>query len=320
MIKMKSPSAPATTPRPVAPHPTSTAMIPDSLANSDSGSPASSDASLRLPGRRICQAHCIWLNGKQSDVFHDTVCSGKNVKPSTLTYDDWFIQHGDRVRSANFPLVAELCAAHRLDYAGYKTKYKCTQLGCWRRGVPSPMGKGLECTLHAEVRQKETTPTVPKAPVGVLRKTSTRHPATKSVKIHNADSDSQCSQESENSSHMGSVARRDSRESNENSLPRVSTGSDRTPVEMGLLASIPHSVLPSPLLPRNTVPLGERQKAYHFDDEPGGSASVTCDDLVSGHTEMAQTAHTTWCRTDHLLADIQWWPSRLHPLHKLYIM
>ena len=291
VFKVKSPSAPATKPGTAAPQHTSTGTKPDSLANSDSGSPASSDASLRLPGRRICQAHCIWLNGKQSDALHDTVCSGKNVKPSTLMYDDWFIQHGDRVRSANFPLVAELCAAHRLDYAGYKTKYKCTQLGCWRRGVPSPMGEGLECTLHAEVRQKVSTLSIPQAPVGVLRKTSTRHPATKSVKIHNVDSDSQCSQESEVSSHTGSMARRDSMDSNKNSLPRVSTGSDRTPVEMGRLTSASPSVLPTPQLHQNVAQPGERQKAYHFDDEPCGRASVTCDDLVSGHTEMAQTAH-----------------------------
>ena len=203
MIKTKPQSTPLASQGQAASRRAPIDTAPGSLAESDSGSRASSDASLRLPGRRICQARCFWLNGKQSDAVHDSARSGKNAKPSTLMRDDWFIQHGDRVRSANFPLVAELCAAHRLDYAGYKTKYKCTHLGCWGRGVPSPTGEGLECTLRVDVRQNAPTPLAPNAPVGVLRKTTTRHPATKSVKIQNIDSDSQRSHESDNSPNTG---------------------------------------------------------------------------------------------------------------------
>ena len=127
-------------------------MAPEPLGDSDPGNDTSSNPSIRLPGRRISQAHCVWLGGKPSDVLQDTLCQGGSVKPSTLMYDDWFIQHGERVRSANFPLVAELRTQHRLDYAGHKRKYKCTHLGCWRKVAPTPTGEGLECTLHAEVR------------------------------------------------------------------------------------------------------------------------------------------------------------------------
>ena len=83
-------------------------------------------------------------------------------------YDDWCIQHGDRVVSANLPLTAELCTAHRLDYSEHKYKTKRTKLGSWNKGVHMP-GVGIsEFALRAEERNGHMP---------------TRRPAAKSVKI-----------------------------------------------------------------------------------------------------------------------------------------
>ena len=137
---------PASFPPPTSP------PAPDMPNDSDSGDAPSSNASVRIPGRRTCQANCVWLSGKPSGALDPSICTGTRIKPATLMYGDLPIQHGERVRSANFPLAADLRTPHRLDYAGQKNKYKCTQLGCWRKGAPAPTGWGLECTLHAEVR------------------------------------------------------------------------------------------------------------------------------------------------------------------------
>ena len=107
---------------------------------------------MRLPnvaGRRARQVHFVWLSGKQSSSLFPTPCTGKRAKPATLMYYDWFIQYGERVWSANFPVAAELCTQHRLDYADYKTKTKCTPLGRWSKGAPAPTKGVLECALHA---------------------------------------------------------------------------------------------------------------------------------------------------------------------------
>ena len=123
-------------------------------------------------------------------------------------YDDWFVRQGDRVRGANFPLTAALCTHHRLDYADHKTKYKCTQLGCWGKGVPTPTGDGLEFALHAEVRLGVVPTNGGKPMVADSQRSHIRHPATKSVKIQNAYSDSQRAKYSRIASDRGVSSRR----------------------------------------------------------------------------------------------------------------
>ena len=205
-------------------------------------------------------------------------------------YGDWFIQHGERVRSANSPLVPELCTQHRLDYAGHKNKYKCTHLGCWRKGVLTPTGEGLECTIHAELRVGWSVPATDKIPSSASRTTAPRHPATKSVQIRNAESDSQGSCDSIHSSDPELSRRRESTDSMYTGDKRLSTGSEHTPAASDRSVKFAPSVLLAPTTSAMSSTPATRQKAYHFDDEYVGRPSSTCDDLVSGHADMAQTA------------------------------
>lgn len=96
--------------------------VRDAFEESDSGTASCSNAPTHVLGRRACQSHCVWLSGRQTEALPPISRTGKRVKPSKLMYDDWFIQYGERVRSAKFPLAAELCAQHRLDYAEQKPK------------------------------------------------------------------------------------------------------------------------------------------------------------------------------------------------------
>ena len=74
-------------------------------------------------------------------------------KPSTL-YDGWRILGGKRAWGPNFPLSADLCAQHRLDYAAHKQCRKFPRMGCWGTGVPASAGGPtvIERPLRAEVR------------------------------------------------------------------------------------------------------------------------------------------------------------------------
>ena len=67
-------------------------------------------------------------------------------------YDDWSIQHGERVKRDNSPPTAELCAHHRPGYSERKTNNICTKIGCWSKGAPTAQEGVLECALHSEER------------------------------------------------------------------------------------------------------------------------------------------------------------------------
>lgn len=101
----------------------------DSVLDSDSGKDSRSSAHARCSGRRSCHAHCVWLDGKQVNAMQSNPCDGKRTKPFTPMYDEWFIQNGERVANANFPLTAELRTDHRLDGSEHKTQTKHTRLG-----------------------------------------------------------------------------------------------------------------------------------------------------------------------------------------------
>ena len=199
------------------------------VVDSDPGTATSSNAPGGLVGRRTCHAHCVWLAGKQTKALTPPPCEGKKIKPSTLMYDEWFIQHGDRVRNANFPLTAELCAQHRLGYADYKTKNKCTQIGCWNKGVLIPTGGGLGCALRAETKLVGKSVDGTKSCLADHSRGIPRHPAAKSAKIHNVESDSQRSNDSEDSSGRAVSSKRVSMDSVETGGGRVCTGPERTP-------------------------------------------------------------------------------------------
>ena len=187
---------------------------------SDSGTAPSSSAALGVMGPRTFQANCLWLMDRQSGALHLTPCADKRDKPSTVLYGDWFIRHSERIRNANFPASVELRAQRRADYPNHKTNYKCSQIGRWIRGVPTPHGD-LECVLRGEDRlrrQKEDLP------VGNI--SNRRHRATKSVKIEGCDPHPQHSGES-SASESATPSRRVSTESASGAVKRVSTGADR---------------------------------------------------------------------------------------------
>ena len=64
----------------------------------------------------------------------------KRTKQATLLYGDWFVLCGNRVRGPNFPLSADLCPHHRLDYASNRQTQKCPRAGFWGTGVPASEG------------------------------------------------------------------------------------------------------------------------------------------------------------------------------------
>ena len=234
--------------------------ISDELANdafdeSDTGAAASSNASTHVVGRRACQDLSVWLSGTQAAALFPTPCSGKRVKPATLMYDDWFIQSGERVRGANFPLAAELCTQHRLDYAERKTKTKCATFGCWSKGVPNPTKGVLECSLRASERLIPGARITESPRIGETNRCPIRHPATKSVKIKGVESESPWSDDSLHSSeHDMSIQK------------RVSTGSERAPAGSDMsrhTAPLPET---STAWSDSAPFTGVRQKAYHFDD------------------------------------------------------
>ena len=67
-----------------------------------------------------------------------THCPGRPAKPSTLLYDDWFIQSGVRLQIPNSLLSSALCPQRQLDYSARKQSHKCPRQGCWGGAYPSP--------------------------------------------------------------------------------------------------------------------------------------------------------------------------------------
>ena len=122
--------------------------------DSDSGTASSSGASVRRTRKRISQAHCVWILGKQENAMQATPCEGKRTKPATLLYDDWFIRNGKRAVNANFPSTADLCTTHRLGYSERKTNTKRTKLGLWNMGVPIPGSGRFEFALRNREKEK----------------------------------------------------------------------------------------------------------------------------------------------------------------------
>ena len=105
-------------------------------------------------------------------------------------YDDWFTQYGERVRSANFPLAAELRTQHLVGYAENKTKTKRTAIGRRSKGAPAPTKGVLEFDLQDEERLSLRDRKTESPMSGKTNRCPIRHPAAKSVKIQGAESES----------------------------------------------------------------------------------------------------------------------------------
>ena len=212
------------------------------------------NASTHVGGRSTCQASCVRRFGIQANALDSAPCIGRRSKPSPLLYDDWFTQDGKRVRDPNFPLSADLCPQHRLDYVDHKQSHKCPRDGCRGTGVPASaeVSTVSERHLHAEgrvaLKHRATS-----SDIHPIRGVGSHHPETKSVKICEQPDGPGLSAD-DPPAPEGDVIRRQPAGSISSPNRRLSTGAEQTRLASGSGAS------------RKTEPY--RRKAYHFDANP----------------------------------------------------